>query len=632
MSSGFKKRFLVSLLFPLFIPAWFFFGIPALEGIPENFEYQADIFSLDNFFDEKKGDYLGEQISKTRFSYRVIKQEGVLLIKNSFDVRTLSGGKIFAVERVYGIHPKTGQHVPGFGDRDREGYLFAPRFAGKDNYTYWHINYDNPATMTFQEEVELLGLPVYRFEARYHADQTKNLSHLPGVPEERGINLDITLQTWIEPITGRLIKYQDNAIAYYYDLGTGQRIHPWNKFANTYTHTSVEEQVALVMTEKRKLLFNHRVIPWMLAAPPLLILLVALGNKITSSGLLPRLPLHSSQAFSWIRRHWGGSALVILLMVAGGIALLVRPNPQGLYTIGIGPWHLQSEEYKRNIEGFKEGLKEAGFEEGKNIRFLMKSAETDKMAQRSIIQSFADKKVDLIYSLTTQGTLIAKGVTQSIPIVFSIVTYPVETGIIENLHRSGNNLVGTRNYIPVERQYALFEQFFTEKRPGIKRFGFVHRRGEPNSERQFTEFLEGLAQRGITVLKISASSLGDLAEQLSEAVEKVDVLYGACDTLMQEGGEKLVIDMAIAHKKIPFTCNKEGVLLGALAGNVADFHTIGKMSGKKAALILEGTLPTHLATETMEEGHIAINQKTAHALGISIPEDLLRKAHLIVQK
>jgi putative ABC transport system substrate-binding protein len=628
MSSTFKKWFLISLLFPLFIPVWFFVAIPRLTEIPESFEYQANIFSLDNFFDEQKRDYTGEEISKTKFSYHVVKKEkGVLLIKNVFDVRTLTGEKIFSISRLYGIDPKTGRHVAGFGDRDREGTLFAPRFLKKQNYLYWHINYDKPASMTFQEEVNLFGLTVYRYQAIYHADQTKNLTHLPGVPKSRGVNLDITLQTWIEPITGRLIQYQDNTIAYYYDQQTGKRLHPWNKFSNNYTHTSVGEQVAQTRVEKQQLLFYHRVIPGVLAAIPLMMLLFIFGNKIPWGRFVPRLPSFTLGG----KRLLGGAVLILLVVAAVAVAIFIRPAPS-VITIGIASWNSQSEEYKRNIEGFKEGLKKGGFEEGKNVRFLIKSAETDKKVQREIIQSYVSAGVDLIYTLTTPGTLIAKGVTQSIPIVFSIVTYPVETGVVEALHRSGNNLVGTRNYIAVERQYPLFEEIFSEMPHRIETLGFVHGRGEPNSEFQFSDFEKLLSQRGVLVLDISAVSLGELVGQVASSIGKVDALYGACDNLIQRGGGKILIEMAIAHKKPPFACGEEEVMLGALAGNVTHFQNIGEISGRKAALILEGTLPTHLSTEAIEEDRIVINQKTAATLGIHIPEEIIKKARLIVRE
>ena len=257
-----KNLIITASLLLVVIFLWFLAVLPGMERYKKDFYYEANILSQDNFFDEEKQTFIGEQLSKTKFSYEVVSSKnGILVIKNVFDVRKLTGDKIFAVERLYGIDPKTGRHVPGYGDRDRSGYLFAPKNLKKQNYTYWHINYNEPAVLKFQDELEMNGLKIYRYACDYHADQTDNLTFLPEVGKTRGINLDINLQVWIEPVSGRMIKYEDKTNAYYYDLKTGKRIHPWNSFNNRYTNESIAEQVHLARQEKRSIVFMEKVIP-----------------------------------------------------------------------------------------------------------------------------------------------------------------------------------------------------------------------------------------------------------------------------------------------------------------------------------------------------------------------------------
>ena len=234
---------------------WFFFVIPNLFKLQKDFTYEAEVLSSDNFYNEAKGEFSGASISATKFSYSVIgEQNGVLTIKNTFDVHKLTGEPIFSVERLYGIDPITGKHVAGFGDKNRDGYLFAPKGLKKgEPFTYWHINYDGPAHMQFAGEETINGLTVYRYETHYEGvtiDQTKNLGFLPGVGVTRGVNLDPYLQLWIEPQTGTLINYKDETTAYYYDLQTGKRLYPWNKFSNTFKHSSITTQVEIAKQKK----------------------------------------------------------------------------------------------------------------------------------------------------------------------------------------------------------------------------------------------------------------------------------------------------------------------------------------------------------------------------------------------
>lgn len=298
-----------------------------------------------------------------------------------------------------------------------------------------------------------------------------------------------------------------------------------------------------------------------------------------------------------------------------------------LITIGIAGWNSDLT-YGGNVEGFEDGLRENGYVEGKNIRFIIENAESDLNVQREIIESFIEAEVDLIYSLTTPGTLVAKDVTSNVPIVFSIVTYPVESGVIEALESSGNNLVGTRNYIPIRRQYNQFEKIY----PNTKTLAFVHRKDEPNSVVQYNDMLSLLGPKGIRVIDIAAQDLNDMRAQLESNVNAIDSLFLACDTLINVGGEEIVIEMSKKYKKPTLACLKGSVLKGALIGNIADFYTIGKISGRQAALILGGAKPSSLLTESPAEDYLILNTKTAREIEINIPQYVLDDAEEIVDK
>lgn len=232
------------------ILVWMLWVTPFRLRIPADFMYQADISSIENFYDETRGEYSGPQYSITQFSYKVVSSSARgLLIKNKFDAQTPEGKKIISLERLYGIDPYTGQHVTGLGDKDRTGFLFAPRGLNEgDAFTYWHANYDSPAVMQYVGKEKIYGTLVYHYETRYDGkviDQTNDLTHLPGVPDERRVILEPHLEIWIEPTTGWLVKYRDDTIAYYHDRATGKRLYPWNHFSNQYTEASVIHQAAL---------------------------------------------------------------------------------------------------------------------------------------------------------------------------------------------------------------------------------------------------------------------------------------------------------------------------------------------------------------------------------------------------
>jgi len=264
--------------------------------------------------------------------------------------------------------------------------------------------------------------------------------------------------------------------------------------------------------------------------------------------------------------------LFIGILFISGCQLTQTESEERVLTVGIAGWG-SNPEFMRNIEGFKDGLAENGYVEGENVHFIIKIPETDLDAQREIIQSFIDAGVDLIFSITTPGTLVAKEMTSEIPIVFSVNTFPVESGVIDSLESSGNNIVGTRNYIPVARQYASFGKIY----PYTNTLAFVHRKGEPNSVAQHLEMKALLEKKGIKVIDIAAVDLTDMRQQLESNIDGVDTIFSACDTLTHSlGGEELIVEFSKKYKKPSFACNKEGTIRGHLMGNIADFYIIGK--------------------------------------------------------
>ncbi|MCX6755456.1 MAG: porin PorA family protein [Candidatus Nomurabacteria bacterium] len=250
----------------LFSIIWIFFLAPQILKIPKDFSYKADVISVDNLYDKSSNEFSGESYSKTKFSYETISSsDNNLMIKNSFDVKTIDGKQIFKTDRLYGINSLTGEHVKGLGDKDREGYLFAPRGIKKgQSYTYWHVDVNTPATMNFVGEENLYGLNVYKYETNYGGaiDQTANFVFLPEVGKTLGVKLLSKNYLWIEPVSGYLVKQQDMSTDYYfYDLKTGEKLYPYNQFSNIFSEKSTEEHTLIAKKLKTEIIVANYLIP-----------------------------------------------------------------------------------------------------------------------------------------------------------------------------------------------------------------------------------------------------------------------------------------------------------------------------------------------------------------------------------
>ncbi|MDE1797833.1 MAG: DUF3068 domain-containing protein [Candidatus Micrarchaeota archaeon] len=624
-----KNLALWALLLLAAIPLWLVLAVPALERLPSNFTYRADLLSLDNFYDSARGRYPGSAITKSNFSYSVIgtagPDNGILIIQNSFDVRQLTGERIFAVNRSYGIDAYTGMQVSGYGDENRTGYLFAPaHLQDKRDFTYWHVNYDVPATMRFQGEEEVDGLPVYHYQSVFTADQTPNLGNLPNVGVTRGVRTNVTLDLWVEPLSGHLVKYADHSLAYYYDLRTGAYIEPWDMFNNRYTPSSIADHAQMAREQRDWMGLVEQGVPAALVLLSVLLMVLDYVSR-EQDEKYHRL---ARRVGSWLSRN-GEQVVMVLAILAVFIGLASvfwpGPAPPRVFTIGISAWG-NSSEYTERIAGFKESMAQAGFAEGRNVTYLMGDSEGDYDKQLRILQGFSDAHADLIYSLSTRGTLVAKGVTNTTPIVFSLVMYPMKSGLIDSLTSSGNNLVGTRNYIPPALQFYAFEQVY----PNVTRLGFVHHSGESESAFQFQEFRDMLAPRGIKVVDLPMVDLQDIRESLPGNLSSVDAIYLSCDALMLNGGGPAAVQAGLAARKPSMACSRSEVEAGALVGDTSDARTMGRVDGQKAALILEGVKPTWLHTDSTQNDVDIINLGTARALGLAIPPSVLGQADEVI--
>ncbi|PCJ47761.1 MAG: hypothetical protein COA99_00375 [Moraxellaceae bacterium] len=285
------------------------------------------------------------------------------------------------------------------------------------------------------------------------------------------------------------------------------------------------------------------------------------------------------------------------------------------YTIGIAAWS----GYPSSVEGFKDGLASKGLREGEQIQFLIGDIGANTVLQQKVAAFFKAKKVDLVYSLTTPGTSIIKHVMpETTPIVFSIVTYPADSGLIESFEYSANNLVGTSNYVPIRHYLDLLDLVL----PATKSVAIFHRKGEPNSKIQAANMLRLLKRAGITGIDKEPEDIAQVKAMATALIGKVDVFMTTTDTLMQSGGEQVLIDISQKHGIPILSSNKAGIEAGASFGPVADFYTLGKMAGIKAAKILLNNLrPEKIESEFQDPPQFLMNKDSVERLGISLSEE-----------
>ncbi len=201
---------------------------------------------------------------------------------------------------------------------------------------------------------------------------------------------------------------------------------------------------------------------------------VIMGDHHQSVGL------HRSQ----MNRRWMKPLLFILFfcILFPCLSEAAEAKSGKVYKVGIAAWT----GYPDSVKGFKDSMTRGGFDEGGNVVYLDQLSGANPSRQREIAESFREAGVDLVYSLTTPGTLIMKQILPEItPIVFSIVTYPADSGLIESFDYSGNNLVGTSNYVELKHYISLLKLAL----PQIRTLAIFRKNKEPNSKIQASSII-----------------------------------------------------------------------------------------------------------------------------------------------
>ena len=129
----------------------------------------------------------------------------------------------------------------------------------------------------------------------------------------------------------------------------------------------------------------------------------------------------------------------LLLVTVFGEPRAAQPQPPRTYRVGVV---LQGGSYSEAVDGLRDGLRELGLAEGKQVIILVHDAKGDLKSIEAAARRFEDDKVDLIYAVATSVALATKRVTKHVPIVFYAGTDPVTVGLVETYGKPGGRLTG----------------------------------------------------------------------------------------------------------------------------------------------------------------------------------------------
>ncbi len=317
----------------------------------------------------------------------------------------------------------------------------------------------------------------------------------------------------------------------------------------------------------------------------------------------------------------------ILAMVAfGTTAFSVKAQQARLFRVG-ALW--VGGAASASIDGLRDGLRELGFEEGKQFIFHLRDGSGDIKSVETAAKRLESERVDLIYTVATSVTLAAKRATKGVPIVFYAGSDPVKAGLVASYRKPGGRLSGIHSLTADLMAKRL--QILKEMIPRLQRVATFYNPENPASQQSMITVREAaqrlnmeLVQRQVTSVEQLRTALGALRPTEADAILSVP------DAMVSSQPDLLI--RTAKEKKLPTMFQfSDDVAKGALASYGVSYFDLGRLSAKHVQRILTGAAPGDLPVEQIDRFSFIVNLKTAKELGITIPQSVLLRADKVIE-
>ena len=318
--------------------------------------------------------------------------------------------------------------------------------------------------------------------------------------------------------------------------------------------------------------------------------------------------------------------LILIFLLLTGLLLTACGGTAQAKTYTIGIVNL-SANLEMVVDAFKEGMAELGYVEGENVSYIYEGpVDVDKLD--AVAQGLVEADVDLILAITTPATQAAQRATAGadIPVVFIPVTDPVGAGIVDSLTQPGGNTTG----ITYSNQEGQRLGWLLQVVPTIEQVYIVYNPQDQSPVLALESVNEVAGKLGVEIITREASTPEEIAAAFDNTPQEADAIFFLPDSLInarQIDWFKMAIEL-----KLPTSGpNVATVQEGTLTAYGIDLAVAARQEGARLAdQILRGIKPADLPVE-MAEFFSAINLETAEAIGLDIPDTILRQADIIIR-
>jgi putative tryptophan/tyrosine transport system substrate-binding protein len=323
-----------------------------------------------------------------------------------------------------------------------------------------------------------------------------------------------------------------------------------------------------------------------------------------------------------------GAAVLILALGLLATPLAAEAQQVGkVYRIGL----LGSTSPKSHgafVDAFREGLRERGYVEGKNVIIEYRWAENDYGRLPALAADLVRLNVDLILTHGTPGGRAAKAATTTIPIVIAVTGDAVATGLVQSLARPGGNLTGSSFFFPELNAKRI--EMLKEALPSLKRVAVLMNDTNPGNVVTFDAMRRTARTVGIDVVQILARSPEDFDGAFERIVRSRCEAVAVYEDPLFVAQAMQLATLAQRHR-LPSVGFKEYADAGGLLGFGVNFPDVWRRAAGFVDRIFKGAKPSELPVEQAAKFDMVVNLRTAKALRLTIQRRLLLRAETVIE-
>jgi putative ABC transport system substrate-binding protein len=310
-----------------------------------------------------------------------------------------------------------------------------------------------------------------------------------------------------------------------------------------------------------------------------------------------------------------------------GSACFAQAQQVKVYRVGV---ILPGGPYETVIDGLKDGLRELGFEVARHYALETRDLQGDSSAAVEAARTLERNKVDLIYTVANSLTILAKRATTKVPIVFAVGSDPVIDGLVESFAKPGGRLTGVHYVVGdlTEKRLEILKAIV----PELRRVVTFYNPSNASAVAGAKSARAAGRQLHIEVIERHVASVEELQRSLlALKAQDADAYFHSNDGMVTSQAQ-FIIDTA-RSKKLPTIFAEQGLVTrGALAGYGVNYREAGRLSARYVHQILTGTSsPGNLPVESLNKVGLAVNLKTARALGLTVSQAVLLRADAVIQ-